>query len=401
MNIRNLRLARTASGLSLRSLANAIGNRVTAQAISKYERGEATPGSAVLMALADALGVTVDYLIGEGEMALEGIEFRRPAISSKREEAQVAAKVLGLLERYLAVEGLLGLPSVDWDKPREAPFPVAANMVEADCGAAVLRTHWGLGIAPVPALTEVLEGRGIKVVTAEFSGVAGVMAHVRRAGRRSVPVVVVNSGACAERQRFAIARELGHLVLAAGRKVAAEDAANRFAGAFLMPAEALWAEVGKRRSAIGLGELVRLKPLFGVSAQALANRCRDLGIFGPSLHKRLFQEFGRRGWHSPPFGEPLSQPDSERPQRFERLCLRALAEGVVSEPKAAELLNVAVRELNRRMEAPPDASGASHLSGQAPGELVSVDQPQPADDEDKMPALGMWRDRDDIPDVDA
>ena len=124
-----------------------------------------------------------------------------------------------------------------------------------------------------------------------------------------------------------------------------------------MPAEALWAEVGKRRRAIGLGELVRLEPLFGVSAQALANRCRGLGIFSPSLHKRLFQEFNRRGWHSSP--EPLSQPGGERPQRFERLCLRALAEGVVSEPKAAELLNISMHELNRRMEAQPDALGTT------------------------------------------
>ena len=355
MNARNLRLARTAAGLSLRNLASVIGNRVTAQAISKYERNEATPASAVLIALADALGVTVDYLAGEREPALEAIEFRRPAISSRRDEAQVAAEVLGLLERYLAVEDLLGLPTVEWDKPRDAPFPVAVSVVEADRGASALRAHWGLGIAPVPDLDDVLEGRGIKVATAELNGTDGVMAHVRRAGGRSVPVVIVNGGVSAERQHFAIAHELGHLVLSAGRKVAADTAANRFAGGFLMPAQAIWAEVGKRRSAIGLGELSRLSPLFGVSAQALANRCRDLGVFGPSLHKRLFQEFGCRGLHTPSNKDPLSRPGDARPQRFERLCFRAVAEGVVSEPRAAELLNITVHELNRRMESPPDA----------------------------------------------
>lgn len=356
MNARNLRLARTAAGLSLRNLASEIGNRVTAQAISKYERNEATPASAVLMALADALGVTVDYLAGEREPALEGIEFRRPAIASKRDEAQVAAEVLGLLERYLAVEDLLGLPTVEWDKPRDAPFPVAVSVVEADRGASALRAHWGLGIAPVPDLLPVLEGRGIKVVTAGLTGIDGLMAHVRRAGGRSVPVVIVNGGVSVERQHFAIAHELGHLVLSAGRKVAADTAANRFAGALLMPAEAVWAEVGKRRSSMGLGELFRLSLLFGVSEQALANRCRDLGVFGPSLHRRLFQEFGRQGLHTSPHEEPLSQPGGTRPRRFERLCFRAVAEGIVSEPKAAELLSITVQELNRRMESAPDAS---------------------------------------------
>ena len=43
----------------------------------------------------------------------------------------------------------------------------------------------------------------------------------------------------------------------------------------------------------------------------------------------------------------------ERPMRFERLCFRALAEGAISEAKAAELLGHSVRELNRRMDEPP------------------------------------------------
>ena len=356
---RRLLLARSAGGLSLRGLESAIDNRVTAQAISKYERNEAMPGSGVLIALANALGVTVDYLVGDQDMALEGVEFRRQAISSKREEAQVEAKVLGMLERYLLVEDLLGLPSVDWDKPREAPFPVAVSVVEADRGARALRAHWGLGIEPVPNLVQVLEDRGVKVLASELKGVDGLMAHVRKASGHPVPVVVVNSKACAERQRFTIAHELGHLVLSAGKRVDAEKAANRFAGALLMPAEMMWAEVGKHRRSIGLGELFGLKLLFGVSVQALTNRCRDLGIFGPTLYKRLFQEFDRRGWHKPPFKEPLSNFQGERPRRFERLCLRALAEGVVSEPKAAELLNISVHELSRRMEEPPDVEEAA------------------------------------------
>ena len=358
MIARRLRLARIASGLSLRGLEDAINNRVTAQAISKYERSEAMPGSGVLIALANALGVTVDYLVGDQDMALEGIEFRRQAISSKREEAQVEAKVLGMLERYLLVEDLLGLASVEWDKPREAPFPVAVSVVEADRGARALRAHWGLGIEPVPNLVQVLEDRGVKVLTAELKGIDGLMAHVRKASGRPVPVVVVNSKACVERQRFTIAHELGHLVLATGKRVDAERAANRFAGALLMPAEMVWAAVGKRRRWIGLGELFGLKLLFGVSVQALTNRCRDLGIFGPTLHKRLFREFDRRGWHKPPFKEPLSQFQGERLRRFERLCLRALSEGVVSEPKAAELLNISVHELDRRMVEPPDVEEA-------------------------------------------
>ena len=63
-----LKISRSASGLSLRGLESKIGNRVTAQAIGKYERNESMPGSGVLIALADALDVSVDYLVGDQEM---------------------------------------------------------------------------------------------------------------------------------------------------------------------------------------------------------------------------------------------------------------------------------------------------------------------------------------------
>lgn len=67
-----LKVARSASGLSLRALADAMGGVVSAQAIGKYERDEDMPSSRVLMALAAALSVTEEYLLSEDELALEG-----------------------------------------------------------------------------------------------------------------------------------------------------------------------------------------------------------------------------------------------------------------------------------------------------------------------------------------
>src|ERR1039458_9796322 len=96
-----LKLARSAAGLSLRDLQAKIGNRVTAQAIGKYERNEDVPSSSVLIALSDALGVSLDYLAGDQSMVLEAVEFRKKQITSKKQQAQVQAKVLHLIERYL------------------------------------------------------------------------------------------------------------------------------------------------------------------------------------------------------------------------------------------------------------------------------------------------------------
>ncbi len=349
-----LKLARSAAGLSLRDLEEKIGNRVTAQAIGKYERNESMPSSGVLIALADALGVSVDYLVGDQEMMLEGVEFRKKTITSKREESQVEAKTLHLLERYLMVEELLHLRSVEWHSPREAPYPVMRDVFEADRAARSLRDHWGLGHDPIPNLVELLEEQGIKILAVDLTNIDGLTARVRRTQKSDVPVIVVNRKEWGERQRFTLAHELGHIVMDVSAKLDEEKAAHRFAGAFLMPAGALWAKIGKHRTSIGWDELFELKQIFGASVQAVTYRCKDLGIFNVSLFRRLFDEFTRRGWRTPPYKEPYAK-EGEKPKRFERLTFRALAEGAISEPKAAELLGVSVRELNRRMEEPPDS----------------------------------------------
>ena len=44
------------------------------------------------------------------------------------------------------------------------------------------------------------------------------------------------------------------------------------------------------------------------------------------------------------------EPEEEEPRRFERLCYRALAEQVIGEARAAELLGISVRELDARLD---------------------------------------------------
>jgi Zn-dependent peptidase ImmA (M78 family) len=187
---------------------------------------------------------------------------------------------------------------------------------------------------------------------ASEENIDGLAARVRRSRGESVPIIVIRRGVHGERQRFNLAHELGHMVMdVQGDDKFREKAAHRFAGAFLMPAEALWSNVGRHRSSVSWGELFALKKLCGASVQAITYRCADLGIFPPVLSQRLFREFSRLGFRSAPNYEPEHLAE-EIPSRFYRLCYRALAEGAISEPKTAELLNITVHELNRRMEEP-------------------------------------------------
>ena len=335
-----LNLARSGAGLSRRALEGRIGRRVTAPEIGKYERDESMPSSGVLIALAEALGVSVEYLTGDRDLVLATVA----------EQRRVPAGVVDMLERYLALEELLALPSDEWDKPPGAPYPVAGDLAAADLAALRLRTHWGLGRNPIPSMVELLEANGIKVIAFDLGARDGLTAHARRGGNRIASVIVVNRGHSGERQRFTLARELGRLVLAVDVGVDAERAAHRFAGAFLMPANALRTAIGSRRTSIGRNELFGLKRRFGVSVQALVRRCRDLGIIDDALFGRLYRDMPGFGWRGPPYAEPEPLAP-ERPSRFERLCSRAVAENVISDAKAAELMGTSARELHERIGA--------------------------------------------------
>ena len=144
-----LKLARAAACLSLRELQEKIGNQVTAQMIGRYERDEAMPGSAVLIALADALDVSENYLVDQSDLRLECVEFRKNRITSAKEEASVEATVLDAVERYLTIEDLVGAASAVWTPPLGAPFPVR-SLDEAEAAAARLRTLWNLGLDTIP-----------------------------------------------------------------------------------------------------------------------------------------------------------------------------------------------------------------------------------------------------------
>ncbi len=341
-----LRLARKGAGLSLRGLAERLGGLVTAQALGKYERGEMLPSSAVLMGLSAALGVPEAYLLSGTDLQLQDVEFRKHALSRARDRDHLQAKVLSLAERYLDVEALLGHPSA-WMAPEGFPWRAAAPE-DAEAAARALRDVWRLGEEPIPGLADFLEERGILVASLELAEtISGMTARLRRRAGDDLPMIVVNAGHPGERQRFTLAHELGHLLLRPVDSADAEKLCNRFAGAFLVPAEPLRAEVGDARTHVSLGELVRLKALLLVSMQCLVYRMRDLGILGPAAAGRVFQAMSRRGYRK---AEPNPLPP-ERAQRFERLCLRVLSEGLASEARVAELLGVSMRKLEAMADA--------------------------------------------------
>lgn len=345
-----LKRARDARGLSLRDLEATIEGLVSAQAIGKYERDEMMPSSTVLLAMAKALRVTPEFLLSERKIELTGVDFRKAPHAGAKEERLVEASVLDQVERYLELEELLAEEAGAWSAPRGAAFAVG-RMEDAELAADSLRRLWSLGNDPIPAMTELLEDMGIKVIALDLPQcVSGSKAFVQQSGRRDVPVIVVNKNHNGERQRFTLAHELAHLVLRFVELSGTEQerAADRFAGAFLMPKDMMARLLGSHRTSIAVGELVELKKVFHVSVASLAVRCSQLGLLSKAAYGRLWGQIRGLGWNGPGSTEPHKLPP-EIPQRMERMCLRAVAEQAISEAKGAELLNISVRELDRRL----------------------------------------------------
>ncbi len=325
-----IKAARRMAGLSQRALARQVG--VSAMAISKYERGLDVPSSAVLIRLARALGVRVEYFMRPSRVILSQPAFRKRVALPEKAKQSLLARVEEWLERYVEVEALFPEEEVlRFRLPEGWPRKVT-SWDEVEQAAVALRQAWGLGLGPLENLAEWLEDLGIKVGV--FSAHDAFDALTLWANDET-PVMVVRAGLPGDRERFSLAHELAHLVLSIQTDLDEERVANRFAGAFLVPAPTVYRELGRHRKTLGIYELHLLKHKYGLSMQAWIFRARDLGILSEAAARRMFRAFRQNGWHRQEPGDPYP---FEEPQRMKRLILRALAEGLISEARAAELL---------------------------------------------------------------
>lgn len=336
MRLRQLRLAR---GLTLDALAVAMGGLVTKQALSKYEGGKAQPSLRVLTTLARALKVKTLELYRAPDVRIEVVAFRKRSQLGKKEQERVENLVARMLEDRTRLQGLIA-------EDRETDIPANAMPVRTldavEERADELRKRWNLGDDPVARMTDVLEDHHVHVAEIDASERFDGLAAVARGddGTVRAAAVVSRRGVPAARQRLNLAHELGHLVLKTGKGVDEEKAAFRFGAAFLAPASTLRREVGVRRSAIGLDELLLLKRRYGMSLQALVHRLQDLGVINDAHAQQWWRTINTQGWKKV---EPEEAPPEE-PQWLRRATLRAFSEGLLTAGEAEALLGEKVEE---------------------------------------------------------
>jgi Zn-dependent peptidase ImmA (M78 family)/transcriptional regulator with XRE-family HTH domain len=346
-----LRQARAMAKLSLRELSNAIGNRVSYNALSKYEKGEMMPSGEVLAALAAALHQPADFFFRSFRVELADINFRKRLKLSATEPSAIVEKAKDFFERYCEVEQLLGCII-----PFERPFTENEMVVsEADAETAARRLReekWNLGGDPLPNVHELLELKGIKVHEAEtmdeaFDGFSGMA--------NGSPVVVIAGWLDKNlpRKRMTEVHELAHVVLNIPDNVPAKEMeriVSRFAGALLLPEESFRKMFGEGRRTISLGELIQIKAFFGASIMAIMKRAEQLNLISRPVYERFSMVANQQRWRSE--GEPGDDKycGDESHSRFRQLVFRAVAEGVISSSKGAAYLKIGLDEFRGQFQ---------------------------------------------------
>jgi Zn-dependent peptidase ImmA (M78 family)/transcriptional regulator with XRE-family HTH domain len=327
-----IRRARLMARMSLRELSGKVG--VSAQAISKYERGLDVPRSEVLIRLGRALGVGVEYLLRPGPRFSLRPAYRKRARLPQREIERLTEEAADLLERWLSAEELVLGVAQELRLPEGFPR-VVRSAEEVEIAVEDLRRAWDLGGGPLHDLCGLLAHRGIRVGELDGpEGFDGLALLARNGDGRRYALIVVRGGLPGDRQRFTAAHELSHLVLDLPEE--AEKLCHRFAGAFLVPRDALRLDLGEQRRTLTVRELMLLKLRYRVSMQALIRRAAEAGVLPEDRARGLLTWFRRCGYHR---REPGPQLAPERPgARLEEMVQRGLSEGLISEGRARELL---------------------------------------------------------------
>lgn len=188
------------------------------------------------------------------------------------------------LRRYLDnidITPSLSIPRLDVER-YESPADIA-DMV---------RRHWQIDAGPVKNLTRLLERAGAIVGYSDFHG-AGV-SGVTFSAPGQHPLILINPDHPADRVRFTLAHELGHLVMHRFPTPDMEMEANHFASVFLFPRRDLTAAFRGRKVTLSL--LAALKPEWKVSMQGILFAAQRENLITKNQARYLWTQISSNGW---------------------------------------------------------------------------------------------------------
>lgn len=343
-----LKQARILKKFSMDQLVSSIGGVVSKQAISKYESAKMMPNDSVLVALATALDVDIDYFYRPFSFDLEEfqVSFRKKSNTSVKDVNALKVRIQDEVERYLEIEEILGKDKNTVQPQDGEQLSTSAQMRQL---ASQLREDWHLGYDAIGNVQDVLEDHGIKVVCTEapkgFDGVSGVV------NGKDYIVVLNSTQLHVERRRFTALHELCHLLY--NRRFSPsltlrekEKLCDAFASEMLLPTRMLQS-VFSPGEKISTSEVRQLQMVYGISFDAIMHKLNEIDIVSDSKYKtyciRKHQnEALRRIAEDTCYQEVFST-------RFETMVYAAAAKDLISTSKAASLLHSSVSTVRKHL----------------------------------------------------
>lgn len=316
-------------------LARLTGDVVSKPNISKYEAGKMMPSSAAHIALARALGMDFDYFFRPVTLTItRPVDFRKKSKLSRTDEKAIGEQVKDMAERYMEIEDTLGV-SIGFDYAVDDI--IVSGPADVKRVAARLRLDWNLGMGPMSNVIDLLEAHQIRVIEIDapdaFDGACMMVGEDR-------PFIVLNSHYTVERKRFTALHELGHQVMRFDERVEQGDRerlCHYFASEMLLSTEVIGQIFGRRMTKIFMNEVAEVQTQFGISNSAIIHRLNDDGIISDSLYKQfnIRKNMSKRlkAWT-----DQSTFLGGEKSYRLSRMVYRALADGLITESKANEIL---------------------------------------------------------------
>jgi Zn-dependent peptidase ImmA (M78 family)/transcriptional regulator with XRE-family HTH domain len=328
-NPTRLTVARKRRGLTKIEFARQMN--ASLRSFKAYELGEYPPSEEAVTKIASVSGFPADFFFGDDldEPRQDTASFRSMSRmkSSQREMALSQGAIALHLNRWL--EERFELPPVD--------VPNLSDERSPESAAEALRHHWGIGELPVSNVIHLLEAKGVRI----FS--LAVDAHEVDAfsmWKESTPFIFLNNNKTTEHSRFDAAHELGHLVLhqhGGPRGREAEQEANSFASAFLMPRASVIAHAPRFPS---LATIVKLKRIWKTSVAALCYRLHSVGMLTDWQYRMLYIQISKNGFRTTEPNEAPRETSQILPKIFD-----ALHKEGMTRPRIAHSLSLPQSEL--------------------------------------------------------
>lgn len=284
-----LRLARQRLGFTQKAAATQLA--VPQPILSRYENGVSEPDDAFLGKAGRVYDIPPEFF--QLKEPVYG-----PPVSvhpMPRAKAEVTARDLDMVTAELNIRAMQlrrFMEAVDFNPTHDTPTLDVESYGSPEKVAAILRAHWGVPSGPIKNLTALVERAGAVVGMSDFGGASISGMTFKVPGQP--PLILINAQHPADRMRYTLAHELGHLTQHRFPTPEMEQEANEFAAAFLMPAADIRQSFMGRRITLEL--LAALKPEWRVSMQALLRRAKDLGFADANQYRYLMQRISQRGW---------------------------------------------------------------------------------------------------------